>query len=75
MRAACAAPPRRASSGSRASATRALPKCRSSERKVRGPTLSVRISRNRSMRSASVSSMVGVKASTLLSRLRQHGAT
>jgi hypothetical protein len=46
-----AAPPRRARSGSRSSAARALPKWAMSELKVRGPTLSLRISRSRLIRS------------------------
>ena len=59
------APPRGARSGRRASAVRALPQWWSSERKVRGPTLSDRISRNRSIRSASVMGLGLLAASTL----------
>ena len=52
------APPRRARSGSCSSAARASPKWAMSELKVRGPTLSLRISRSRSIRSVSVMSVV-----------------
>ena len=50
-----AAPPRRARSGRASSAARALPKWRSSDWNVRGPTLSLRISRSQSSRCSSVS--------------------
>ncbi len=65
MRPGRAAPPRRASSGSRSSAAAASPQWRSRAWKVRGPTLSERISRSRLSRSVSVRCVVLVARSCM----------